>query len=94
MKRFPFSYQRRRMSVTYKEPDGSMWILVKGAPETILDVCTNSLGKDMKTREIGAKRLKKIEAKNAKMASKGLRVLAFGLKELDPKEAKEMGKKR
>ena len=67
----PFDSERKRMTVIV-ERDGKKYAYMKGAPETVLSLC--SLGTDER---------KKLAKEAEKMASRGLRVLAMAWKEYD-----------
>lgn len=70
-----FSSERKRMSVV-STCNGGPVIYAKGAPEAILDVCTQVAGPDGVVPLIGpARRI--IEDAYTKMASEGLRVIAL-----------------
>jgi P-type Mg2+ transporter len=45
----PFDYDRRLMSVLVKGPDGKSLVITKGAPESVLSVCTNVTAAGKKT---------------------------------------------
>lgn len=61
----PFNLERRRMSVLW-DSSGKITLFTKGAPESILPLC-----------KIHQKKFAEIEKSYKKMASEGLRVLAF-----------------
>ena len=71
----PFSSARKRMSVLYQSPDGEH-VLVKGAPEQVLDICTEVMT-HQGTQEIGPDDRARIEQAYTAMASRGLRVIAL-----------------
>ncbi len=77
----PFDSERKRMTVVYRQPDGSLLAYVKGAPDVILGLCThvykNGLAVPLSKRE-----REEILAANANLAEKALRVLAFAYREL------------
>ncbi len=75
----PFDSDRKRMSVLV-EQKGKKDLFCKGAPDTILAVCTHAIHKGKKvplTKELK----KEIMQQNDKYASQALRVLAFAYKE-------------
>ena len=75
------------MMVVYKKPDGGAVVLVKGAPEMVLNVCTSVHSKKSgKTSNLNEKRIKKLDKANADMGSKGLRVLGLAYRELSSVE--------
>ena len=71
----PFSSDRKRMSVLYQSPDGTQ-ILTKGAPEQILEICTQILSHDGPLDLTPARR-QSISDAYATMAADGLRVIAL-----------------
>src|SRR5581483_93044 len=62
----PFDFERRRVSVVVDAPDGRRLIIVKGAPESVLPMCSTD-----RAAEIAAQ-----------FAADGLRVLAVGIREV------------
>jgi potassium/sodium efflux P-type ATPase len=75
-KRFPFESIRKRMSVVRSFEDGRSFILVKGAPRELIDLCTGILrgGEERTLTKAGqAEIIKQIDA----FANDGLRVLGF-----------------
>jgi Ca2+-transporting ATPase len=77
----PFSSERKRMTTIHKTSDG-LQAYVKGAPETVLELCS-SVQKDKKIKKLGKEERKKILDMTRKMATEGLRVLAFAYKKLE-----------
>ncbi len=77
---FPFDSVRKRMSVIVNS-EGKKLVLTKGAPDSILTICTKVLidGKEVDMTEEHRKAIMK---KNDTMAAKALRVLAFAQKEI------------
>ncbi|MDZ7589195.1 MAG: calcium-translocating P-type ATPase, PMCA-type [Rubrivivax sp.] len=75
----PFDSERARMSTLHRDGDGVL-MLVKGAPEGVLSLCTDELGAagGAATAFDAAARQKAAE----QLAAQGLRVLAFALKRL------------
>ncbi len=71
----PFSTETRRMSVLWEGSNG-VRLYSKGAPESILPLC-----------KLSEKEKSEIEKEYKKMASEGLRVLAFASKEVKDKKA-------
>ena len=79
---FPFSSERKRMSVIVEEPDGDYGMFVKGSPELILERCTQiQTGLEMPSLEEAAR--SQILAQNDSMAANGLRVLGFAYRRLN-----------
>lgn len=77
---FPFDSVRKRMSVIVSS-DNKKLVLTKGAPDSILKICTKILidGKEIDMTEDHRNTIMK---KNDAMAAKALRVLAFAQKEI------------
>jgi Ca2+-transporting ATPase len=87
---FPFSSERKRMSVIVDNGDGQSPYLMftKGSPESVLERCDRILLGQEPTLLTNAQK-KKICTENEQMACKGLRVLGFAyriLKEIPPAE--------
>ena len=74
-----FDSERKMMSVVCSSQEN--FVFTKGAPESVLDVCTSEYGKDL-TPE----RKKELLAINERYASSGLRVLAVAYKIWDESE--------
>ena len=90
---FPFSSERKRMSVVVQVPETNQLklksaaiVLVKGSAEALLDRC-DQVGKDaaVMTSEDRQGVLTKIEA----LASQGARVLGFAYRPIEPQEQAE-----
>lgn len=77
----PFDAERRRMSVIWREPDGSGNLYCKGAPEALFGLCTHWLDGDQ-AREFDAAAQAVFRAGQEDMAARGLRVLALAWKGL------------
>jgi Ca2+-transporting ATPase len=77
----PFESERRCMSVVCKNQTNSKTAYVKGAPDTILDLCSYLLtnGKEIPLTQLWRE---KIMAANDNMANEALRVLALAYKRL------------
>lgn len=69
----PFETEKRYMATAHGTPDGSGLIALKGAPETLLDMCTCQSG------PTGPEALDRQawQEKTAKLAAKGMRVMAL-----------------
>lgn len=76
----PFDSERKLMS-TIHSANGKYRVMVKGAPDVLLSRCTQIL--NGQPEEITAQDKTDIEAANAAMAEKALRVLAAAYKEID-----------
>jgi len=84
----PFDSDRKRMS-TVHEIDGRRRLLVKGAPDVLLPLCTHRVAGEATAPLDDAVRTRTAEAMEA-MAGRALRVLAFAFKDLgDRREVSE-----
>ena len=77
-----FDADRRRMSVTV-ELDGQRWLFCKGAPEVVLPLC-DCLEHEGQVGPLAESDRLAFEQAQQAMADRGLRVLAFACKRLDP----------
>ena len=82
----PFDSERKMMS-TIHDMDGTPMMMVKGAPDVLLERCTHILVND-ETRPLSENDKEKIEKANETMANKALRVLAYAQKEPSSREDK------
>lgn len=71
-----FDSWRKRMSVIHQQPDGRLLVFTKGAPEAVLAVCTH-WDLDDATSPLTAADRAAINAANAELAARGLRVLGL-----------------
>ncbi len=78
----PFSSDRKRMTVVMEDKTAYM----KGAPETVLDRCSQVL-EDGEKKELTEERKQEILDKNQEMAEDALRVLGFAEKNVEDPEA-------
>ena len=78
----PFDSERKRMSVVCRNNKNELFLFVKGAPDKILDLCTQKIDKN-RTVLFTSIQKKNILDTNEMMASKTLRVIAFAYKKLD-----------
>ncbi len=92
MGEFPFSSERKRMSVICQRSDGTGYIMfTKGSPELILERCSQIERENTPlalTRELRGR----ILSQNDEMAGQGLRVLGFSyklLKEVPPADTED-----
>ncbi|MEW6226985.1 MAG: cation-translocating P-type ATPase [Bacillota bacterium] len=76
----PFDSDRKRMTAVCRNSQGLV-AYVKGAPEVVLDLCSSVLAGG-KARPMTRSEKEQILARSAKMAEKGLRVLALAYREL------------
>ena len=77
----PFDFERRRMSVVLRTPDGGLLLITKGAVEEVLEVCTNYRIGD-ETGKLDPHHLEDARREMAKLNAEGFRVLAIAYKEL------------
>ncbi len=78
----PFSSERKRMTTVHKMDDSRRMVFMKGAPEVVLEKCSNIL-EDGDIREFTAEKKAQILGKNEEMARDALRVLAVAYKEFE-----------
>ncbi len=79
---FPFSSERKRMSVVCQAEAGVFQMFVKGSPEIILERCQSyQTGQD--TIPLSEETRQRILDNNNQMAAQGLRVLGFAYKPLE-----------
>jgi magnesium-transporting ATPase (P-type) len=79
----PFSFERKRMTTIHKL-NGDVFIYTKGAPRSILDICSKILIND-KIEELTEENLSWIEMRVREFANEGLRVIAVAYKKLPTK---------
>lgn len=80
----PFSFERKRMTTIHKL-NGDVCVYTKGAPRTIIDLCTKILVSDA-VEDLSEDKLASIEARIHEFAEEGLRVIAVAYKRLPKKE--------
>ncbi len=79
----PFSSERKYMASLHRFPDeGKSFVLVKGAPERILDFCSRVF-EDGKPVELGDGRRREIQEIYDELAGQGLRVVAGAFRDHD-----------
>lgn len=71
----PFSSDRKRMSVLYNDGD-QLTVLTKGAPEQVLDICTQVMDQ-AGTRQMSEADRAQITEGYTKLAQQGLRIIAL-----------------
>ncbi len=76
-----------KMMATYHKLNGKFYVAVKGAPETVLDVCTHIIS-EKGVRELSPDEKEKWIDRNEHLADEGLRVVALASKEVDSLESK------
>ncbi|SHI51147.1 calcium-transporting P-type ATPase, PMR1-type [Desulfofundulus thermosubterraneus] len=86
---FPFDSERKRMSVVYKQADGTLVAYVKGAPDVVLELCTHHY-RHGRVVPLTPRQREEILRQNATMASDALRVLALAWCRLGPKPPGEL----
>ena len=79
----PFSSERKRMSAIHETSEG-VFACVKGAPETILELC-GRIYRNKKEERLNKKEKEKILEITQNMASDGLRVIALAYKKITRK---------
>jgi len=75
----PFDSKRKRMTSIHKS-DGKMLIYTKGAPRSVLSVCTK-ISLNGKTGNLTKRHLQSVEQRLREFAGEGLRVIAIAYKE-------------
>ncbi len=82
----PFDFNRRRMSVVVEEPDGSHFLIAKGAVEEILSVCAR-VARGAEEMPLAPDVLDNLRAVTESLNRDGLRVVAVALKDLTDTQA-------
>jgi len=82
LKEFPFDSVRKRMS-SVRMYEGDLTVFVKGAPESVLEICTKIWLPDGTVREISDDDKKVINSQNDEMANNAMRNLAYAYKNID-----------
>ncbi len=77
----PFDSTRKRMTTVHTRPEGGVRIIVKGAPDVLLERCGRVLGQREQT--LTAAQRERILAANEAMARDALRVLAVAYRDVD-----------
>jgi potassium/sodium efflux P-type ATPase len=80
----PFDFTRKRMTTVHKL-DGDFLVYMKGAPRSILSVCSRILNDD-KVEDLTSENLQAVEEKIHEFANEGLRVIAVAYKKLPKSE--------
>ncbi|MCW4044448.1 MAG: cation-transporting P-type ATPase [Candidatus Bathyarchaeota archaeon] len=80
----PFDFKRKRMTTVHKV-NGDFLVYMKGAPRSVLSVCSKILV-DAKVEELTGENLAAVEEKIREFADEGLRVIAVACKELPRNE--------
>lgn len=79
----PFDSDRKRMITVYMRKTGEREVLVKGAPDIVLRLCTHYM-LDGKAVPLDSRTREKIMDINSEMAGDALRVLGFAYRVLEP----------
>jgi P-type Ca2+ transporter type 2C len=86
LREWPFDATRKRMSVARCLPDGTVRVLVKGAPEVLLDR-SRRIWTHEGARELTAADREQISRQQAQMSGQALRVLAAAWRDVDGADA-------
>ncbi len=82
----PFDSESKRMSVVVKNSKNKFFVFMKGAPDILINLCTDYLiGNEV--RPLTPKIRFDLEEKNQKFATQGYRMLGMASKEITPDEA-------
>src|SRR5690606_37666484 len=81
VKEYPFDSERKRMSVLVEGPGGERMLLSKGAPDVLLERCTDIL-RNGKVRPVSESLRDEVLRMNGQLAAMALRNLAFAYREL------------
>jgi len=79
----PFDAKERYMVTFHKSPEENLRVYVKGAPETVLEMCSDVLV-DGKIKKLSPKEREELLKVSTEMASEALRVLAMAYKIIEP----------
>jgi len=88
----PFESERRRMSVIYRDASNNHILYIKGAPDTILELCQyyhTAAGPTSLTNDL----ISTISSVSEQMASSALRVLAVAYRRLTPSQVQNPDEK-
>ncbi|WP_034288175.1 cation-translocating P-type ATPase [Amycolatopsis benzoatilytica] len=83
-RQFHFDPSRKRMSTLDAAADGRIWVHTKGAPETVLPLCTSELDSEGRPGPLTADRRRELAGLVDAQARQGLRVLAVAERPLRP----------
>ncbi len=81
----PFSSERMWMATFHREADGRVVVLVKGAPQRVVEASSHCM-EDSGLRLLDAAGRQALLERNAELGGRGLRVLALARRELPPEE--------
>jgi Mg2+-importing ATPase len=79
----PFDFERRRVSIL-AERKGQTLLLVKGAPESVIGLCTRVEGKDGALRDLDPVTRTRLTAAFERLGEEGLRALAVAYRAMAP----------
>lgn len=88
-----FDSERKRMSTIHKTAEGKEILIVKGAPEQIIERC-HSFNDNSKEFPLSRAIKEKINLQNKQLASKALRVLAIAYREIDSHESQYLARNK
>ncbi|MEV6139058.1 cation-transporting P-type ATPase [Nocardia sp. NPDC051990] len=83
-RQFHFDPGRKRMSTLDQDDTGRLWVHAKGAPETMLPLCTTELGPYADLQPLTPGRRRMLAQQVDGLARRGLRVLAVAERGIDP----------
>ena len=82
----PFDFSRRLMSVVVDTPQGSRWLIAKGAPEAIFSRCSK-FELEGKLYPVDPLLIAELKEEYDNLSEDGFRVLALASKDVEPKPA-------
>lgn len=82
LREIPFTSERKRMTTVHRTPRNEVVAYIKGAPETILERCSQMFENGKETKLTQAKASRVLQA-NEQLAGNALRVLAMAYKKLE-----------
>ncbi|MEM3957696.1 MAG: HAD-IC family P-type ATPase [Thermoproteota archaeon] len=85
----PFDPQERYMATFHKAPSGVLTVYAKGAPKTILEMCSEYL-EDGERRKLSEEKKEEVLEVSRSMAGRALRVLAVAFLEISDGELKRV----
>lgn len=88
LKEIPFDSERKRMSVVVEQKNGQRYLLIKGAPDVLIERCTHILHQG-KVVPLTEPLRKKVFQMNDQLAQKALRNLGFAYREVSRTESLE-----
>jgi Ca2+-transporting ATPase len=82
LQELPFDSNRKRMSTIWRRPDGQVMAYVKGAPDVVIDLCTQVREEDQ-ARPASPEDRDRLMGLNNQFAQEGMRVLATAYRRLE-----------